>query len=124
MSLSFLSGYVLGQHGTQSARLAALTAGSQGTSSSELLALEDRLDRLVLVIGAMWSLLEENGMRHEDLIARIEEIDRTDGLADGRRVAGPAECGSCGSKVAPGLAACQFCGTQVPIDSRDPLAGT
>ena len=124
MSLSFLSGYVLGQHGTQSARLAALTAGRQGTSASEVLALEDRLDRLVLVIGAMWSLLEERGFSNDDLIARIEEIDRADGLADGRRVTGPSECQSCGSKVAPGLSACQFCGTALPSSSVDPFAGT
>ena len=123
MSLSFLSGYVLGQQGTQSARLAALTAGRQGTSTSEVLALEDRLDRLVLVIGAMWSLLEERGFTNDDLIARIHEIDKADGLADGRRVTGPSDCRECGSKVAPGLQACQFCGAAVPTSAVDPFAG-
>ena len=91
MSLQFLTGYVLGQQGTQSARLAALTAGGQGTSAADVLALEDRLDRLVLVLGAMWSLLEERGFTNDDLIARINEIDRADGLADGRRFSGPSE---------------------------------
>ena len=123
MSLHFLTGYVLGQQGTLSARLAALTAGGQGTSAADVLALEDRLDRLVLVLGAMWSLLEERGFTNDDLIARINEIDRADGLADGRRFSGPSECASCGSKVAPGLTACQFCGTELPVSSLDPFAG-
>ena len=119
--MSFLSGYVLGQHATQSARLAILSGSGSGPSVDDLLDVHERVDRLVLVIEAMWSLLEESGYTPEQLQKRIEAIDAADGTADGKRTAKVAQCRACGSKVAAGLPACQFCGTKVPGDPLDPL---
>ena len=113
MGLSFLSGYVLGQHATQSARLAVLSGGGSGPSVEDLLDVHDRIDRLVLVVEAMWSLLEETGLTEEQLKERRDAIDAADGTADGKRTAKVAQCRACGSKVAAGLPACQFCGTHV-----------
>jgi len=122
MGLSFLSGYVLGQHATQSARLAVLSGSGSGPSLDDLLDVHERIDRLVLVVEAMWSMLEEGGYSAEQLQQRIEAIDAADGTADGKRTAKIEQCRACGSKIAAGLPACQFCGTKLAGDAQDPLA--
>ncbi len=121
MGLTFLTGYILGQHGAQSARLAATAAGSTGASRSELEDVHDRVDRLILVLDAMWSLLADAGYSEEQLRERIAQIDTADGVEDGRRTSLPAVCRNCGAKVAAGLSACQFCGTDLPEADRGPL---
>jgi hypothetical protein len=123
MGLTFLTGYVLGQHGAQSARLASIAGARDGVSVDDLLDVEERIDRLILVIDAMWSLLEEQGFNDAQLRERIEEIDAADGDADGRRSARPVPCGGCGAMVAAGLTACQFCGSPVAAGSTSPLTG-
>ena len=123
MGLTFLTGYVLGQHGKQSARLASTAANQSGSSTENLLDLHDRVDRLTLVVDGMWSLLEDAGYTDEQLRARIEEIDLADGVQDGRRTQLAAQCAECGAKVAAGLSSCQFCGTALPENSQDPLSG-
>ena len=121
---NFILGYVMGER-TQSraaslARDAAVSDGMRGKQRDE--DLNARVDRLLLVVQAMWSLLEEQGLTDEQLIAKIQELDLADGITDGRLTVSPTDCLSCGSKVAPGLAACQFCGTPVPTeDLTDPL---
>ncbi len=121
MGLTFLTGYILGQHGAQSARLASTAASGGGTSVRELLEVHDRVDRLILVVDAMWSLLEESGLTDEQLKARIQEIDAADGAVDGKRTAQVAQCSGCGAKVASGLSSCQFCGAAVPGLIDDPI---
>ena len=123
MGLTFLTGYVLGQHGTQSARLASTAANQSGSGVKDLLDLHDRLDRLILVVDGMWSLLEDAGYTDEQLREKIQEIDLADGIEDGKRTKLAAQCAGCDAKVAPGLASCQFCGTALPGDEHDPLSG-
>jgi hypothetical protein len=123
MGLTFLTGYVLGQHGAQSARLASTVSNRSGSGVEELLDLHDRVDRLLLVVDGIWSLLEDAGYTDEQLRQRIQEIDLADGTEDGRRTQSVAQCAVCDAKVAAGLPACQFCGTALPEDSRDPLTG-
>lgn len=122
MSLTFLTGYILGQHGAQSARLASTAAAqTSGNPVSDIIDLNERVDRLILVIDAMWSLLEEGGYTDAQLIERIQHIDAADGQVDGRRTPIAADCATCGAKVAPGLPNCQFCGTVVIDSGADPL---
>lgn len=122
MGLTFLTGYVLGQHGAQSARLASTAANSAGSSVGDLLDVHDRLDRLILVVDAMWSLLEDAGYTDEQLRDRIQEIDLADGANDGKRTQLATQCTGCDAKVAPGLASCQFCGTPSAGNPQDPLS--
>lgn len=122
MGLTFLTGYVLGQHGAQSARLASTVAGRSGASTDDILDLNDRVDRLILVVDAMWSLLEDAGYTDEQLVERIEQIDLSDGTSDGKRTPRATTCVSCGAKVPGGSPTCQFCGTQVD-DAPDPIDG-
>ena len=48
--------------------------------------LDDRIDRLLLVVEAMWGLLREHtGLADEELFRRIEAVDLEDGVSDRRR---------------------------------------
>jgi hypothetical protein len=124
MGLTFLTGYILGQHGVQSARVASSASVRSGASVNDIEDLNDRVDRLILVVDAMWSLLEEGGFSDVQLRRRIAEIDRQDGKEDGKRRDLAATCTSCGSKVPVGRATCQFCGADAPIDEdQSPLSG-
>lgn len=124
MGLTFLTGYILGQHGTQSARLASSVSSGSGASVHDIADLHERVDRLILVVDAMWSLLEEAGYSDVQLRRRIAEIDGADGTEDGKRMDLAATCSTCDSKVPVGRETCQFCGAAAPIsDSASPLAG-
>lgn len=89
----------------------------------DLLDLHERVDRLILVVDGMWSLLEDAGYTNEQLLEKIQEIDLADGIEDGRRTQLATQCVGCDAKVAPGLPSCQFCGTPLPRDQHDPLSG-
>lgn len=92
--------------------------------ASALMRVPDRVDRLILMIDAMWSLLEETGYSDVQLRRRIAAIDAADGTANGKRVDLAVTCGSCGSKVPVGRETCQFCGAPAPTsESASPLTG-
>jgi hypothetical protein len=75
-----------------------------------------------MIVRAMWALMEEQGMTPEQLMAKIDELDLQDGVDDDRVRSQVVECPSCQSKVAPGLRACQLCGTEVRPDTGHPLS--
>jgi hypothetical protein len=125
MSLHFLAGYVLGEHGRQSARLASTVAAAAAGSArrEDVHDLHDRIDRLTLVVAAMWSLLQEQGMDEQALVERVEQMDAGDGVSDGKLTAAPVDCGDCRAKVPAGVEACQFCGTPIRGGKRaDPFS--
>jgi hypothetical protein len=121
--LEFFLGYSMGERSaTRTASLARSAAVADGTRHTNRMEdLNERVDRLVMILRAMWALMEEQGMTSEQLMAKIEEIDLQDGLADGQVREQLVECPSCQSKVAPGLRACQLCGTEVRSDTGHPL---
>ena len=112
----FMWGYVMGQKSAAQASAFARSAGSADalTSTRKLNDVDDRIDRLVLLVQAMWALLSEEGFTDEQLAAKILEMDLADGAEDGRRTPRASDCPTCGSKVAAGLKMCQFCGTALP----------
>jgi hypothetical protein len=70
-----------------------------------------RLDQLLLVVQAMWSLLQEKtGLTDAELMARVTELDARDGTADGRVTRPPVKCAKCGATVARKFNRCLFCG--------------
>ncbi|KAA3635392.1 MAG: hypothetical protein DWP92_11120 [Armatimonadetes bacterium] len=123
MGVPFLTGYVLGQHGAQSARLASSVARSTGSAKNDVLDVHDRLDRLILVVEAMWSLLEENGYTEDQLRSRVDRIDAADGVVDGKKSPRGLECRDCGSIVPAGRPACQFCGADAVEYDDGPFVG-
>jgi predicted Zn-ribbon and HTH transcriptional regulator len=84
-----------------------------GISEARVLSVDDRVDRLSLIVEAMWELLEETGHTEEALRAKLEEIDARDGRVDGKVVRKPVPCRACGSSSPPGRATCQMCGEEL-----------
>lgn len=83
--------------------------------------LNERLDKVVLAMSALWSLLAEHSKLTEaDLARRITEIDMKDGVADGRLTPTPVKC-SCGATVCTKFRRCLFCGKE--YKSADALGG-
>lgn len=120
--LEFVIGYSAGSAtASRAASLARSAAVGDATiQTNRIEDLNERIDSMALILRAMWSLMEENGVTTEQLIEKIEELDRLDGTEDGamaRRT--PIDCPSCDSKVAPGLSSCQFCGAEVPTPDDD-----
>ncbi len=122
MSLGFLTGYVLGQRDASKSALRAAAVPASGTASTEhILDVDERVDRLLLVVAAMWSLLEDTGLTDEQLQQRMHDIDASDGVADGKLTPETITCANCGAAVPGELPACQFCGTPVP-GAKDPFS--
>lgn len=120
MALDFIAGYVLGQR--QAARasgMASSAASFAASPTAKLQALNDRINRLMLVVEGMWSLLEEGGLSAEQLMERIEQLDAGDGKIDGRAAKSAGRCEECGAMLGRGLANCQFCGH--PTGAVDPF---
>jgi hypothetical protein len=121
--LEFVLGYSAGSatasRAASLARDAAVAVGTRHTNRVE--DLNERIDELALILRGMWALMEEQGITTDQLMAKIEEIDLADGVADGQVTKGPVDCPGCDSKVAPGLAKCQFCGADVTDANGHPL---
>lgn len=84
-------------------------------SRDEIDELDARIDRMMLITEAVWQLLaEKSGLDEDDLADRVRQLDKLDGIEDGRRQSLASDCGSCGAKVNPKSAICQFCGIDVP----------
>jgi predicted HAD superfamily Cof-like phosphohydrolase len=121
--LDFYLGYAMAQQSaTRAASLARSAAAADGTRHSNRIEdLNERVDRLVMILRATLALLEEQGITPERLMAKIEELDLQDGSDDGQLREGVVDCPSCESKVAPGLRRCQFCGTEVRAEDGHPI---
>ena len=82
--------------------------------------LEARLERAMLTMEALWSLLRDRvGITEDELRERILDIDLTDGVLDGKVRRPPRDCPACKRKVPHRLAQCLYCGAEAP---RDPFA--
>lgn len=121
--LNFVLGYSAGQRtASRAASLARSAAvGDATVNTNRIEDVNERVDRLAMIVRAMWALLEEEGYTAEQLIAKLEELDLADGEMDGKVRQQAVDCRSCQSKVAPGLRNCQFCGATVRTEDGHPL---
>jgi hypothetical protein len=107
-----IAGYALGSRAAARASAMGVVADHMfGSATDDIAELEERMDRLVRVIEAMWSLLKESGYRDEQLATRIEQLE----AADSQRAAQATVCRSCDSRVAAGMPRCQICGTETGV---------
>ena len=121
--LEFVLGYSAGANtASRSASLARSAAVADGTHHTNRIEdLNERIDRMAMILRAMWALMEEQGLTADQLIEKLEAIDMSDGQLDGQVRQSIVECSSCQSKVAPGLTNCQFCGAAVARGDEHPL---
>ena len=121
--LEFMLGYSAGSKtASRAASLARSAASADGLiHSNRIEDLNERIDAMAMMMRGMWALLEEQGMTAEQLMAKLEELDNADGVADGKMQSSPVPCRSCDSKIPPGLTKCQYCGADAPIVDDHPL---
>jgi hypothetical protein len=75
--------------------------------------LEGRIDKLLLVCGAMWELLRERtGLTEEDLTAKVQEVDLRDGVQDGKVTKEVLKCVKCGRTLSRRHHCCLYCGAR------------
>ena len=115
MAFGFLGGYVAGSRASARAGRMNVMANAMSASSTQndLADLDDRLDRLGIVVAAMWALLEEAGYSDEALRQKIDELSRP------LEEQGVLACPQCGATVRQGAGSCQICGAAV--GEQDPV---
>jgi hypothetical protein len=122
--LEFIVGYSMGTKGqARAASLArSMESAQSGRNTDRIEQLNSKVENLSVIVRALWSLLEEQGMTGEQLMDRIEKIhaeiehEKNDGIPEAVR------CDNCDSMVARGLPNCQICGERVRENEPDPLA--
>ena len=81
------------------------------TVQREVVAVDERLDKMALVMHAMWTLVSERmNISEGDLINRMTELDGQDGAVDGRISKPQVRCGKCDAVVSRKFNRCLFCG--------------
>ena len=113
----FLVGYLMGSRTATRAAAAAAAMPPAGVPESRILSVDERVDRLSLVVEAMWELLEASGYTEEALEAKVAEIDARDGRSDGKATRPPIVCRSCGFASPSSRTSCQMCGTALEGDA-------
>jgi predicted Zn-ribbon and HTH transcriptional regulator len=99
-------------HQTQ---LKANAAARVAEKSKELATdLHARTEALALANQALFELMAERfGLKEEDVLRRMAEIDQRDGRSDGKIGGKPVACRKCGRTTNTARKACVFCGEPV-----------
>lgn len=80
----------------------------------------NRIDRLLLTCEALWTLVREKfDLSDAELIDMVNQIDLTDGVADGRKRRPPFMCPACERAITRRFGKCLYC--EQPIEA-DPFA--
>ena len=94
--------------------------GEARSATQKMRELDDRLDRALLACEAMWTILRDKlGVTDEQLIARINEIDLSDGKLDGKVRKQAVACPKCRRTISPRFPQCMYCGQPI---MHDPFA--
>jgi hypothetical protein len=93
--------------------MARADAAEQGGMRMATQAVDERVDRLVLMCHALFELVgQSTGITEEQLKAKIVEVDLRDGTADGKIAPKPKRCPKCEAMISPKFGRCLFCGHQ------------
>lgn len=77
-----------------------------------------RLDRLVLINAALWSLVKDaTGLTDAALAERMAVVDAADGQLDGKVRLAPGACPECGRTLSQKHGRCLFCGHEPPAQN-------
>jgi hypothetical protein len=96
--------------------VAAAKAARQ--AQSKVAEIEAKCDRALLVCEALWTIMRDKlGVPEDELVARVNEIDLSDGRLDGKvRKENAVSCPSCGRTIARRFPKCIYCGQPVVHD--------
>ena len=101
------------QRASEAEKAARKSETASAEVQREMGILEERLEKLVLVSMALWSLIEERtGLTEQDLVERVQKLDLEDGVADGKITRQLRQCPACGRNVSRRHRKCLFCGNE------------
>jgi len=91
---------------------------STSLGASEIAQLQIKVERLLMITEALWTILKEkNGLEDKELLRQIVQIDLRDGKLDGRVATTPPEpCPKCQRIVAKNSVKCMYCGEPLLMD--------
>ncbi len=114
----FISTYC-GAGSPEAIRAASEAGGKANRATSETMQLRREVNRLLMINEALWEIIRDReGLKDEDLIKKIDEIDLRDGVLNGRRAKqAPADCDNCGRTLPKRQPVCINCGTDA--ENRD-----
>jgi len=88
-----------------------------GRADAKADSVEHRMDRALLTMEAMWTLLRDRlQVTDEELAQRIVEVDESDGILDGKVRRPPKSCPHCQKTIPGRFPRCLYCGGTVPLD--------
>ncbi|QNN24223.1 zinc ribbon domain-containing protein [Planctomycetales bacterium ZRK34] len=89
-------------------------SGASASETSNVRHLQQQVDRLEMICEAMWSLLRDKvGESDEALMAKVLELDLSDGQADGKVARGPQKCPNCNRPNSRRHEFCIYCGQPI-----------
>jgi len=90
------------------------SSGAADRATAKAESVEQRLDRALLTMEAMWTLLRDRlQVRDEELVKRIVELDESDGILDGKVRRPPKSCPHCRKTIPARFLRCLYCGEAV-----------
>lgn len=103
------------QNRIESAEREANSAANSARQSKEVAVdLQSRMNALALANQALFELVAERfGIKDEDVLRRMTEIDQRDGRRDGKIRGKPVACRKCGRTTNTSEKSCVFCGAPV-----------
>jgi hypothetical protein len=97
-----------------SAADAARASSAALTAEQHAKEVEQRLDRALLVMHAMWDLLrDKNGLNEQALLDQVNA--RAKSRVEQLQSPETSKCPQCGRPMAPRLSKCMYCGAARPI---------
>ena len=76
--------------------------------------LETKIESLALACQSLWEIVRERtDISQEDMLAKMEEIDLRDGVADGRITPQAQNCEKCGRRTSRRRPRCIYCGAEI-----------
>ena len=112
-----LHGFLYEDIPTASAINAAEAVGEARRARTATEGLDARLERMTLAFEAMWTLVREKlQATDEDLAARMNDLDLSDGKLDGKVRKGAVSCPKCGRTISRRLPKCIYCSQPIVHD--------
>jgi hypothetical protein len=92
-------------------------AGAADRAAAKAESVDLRLDRVLLTMEAIWTLLRDRlQLSDEDLARRIVDLDESDGFLDGKVRRKTQSCPHCKKTIPGRFPRCLYCGAAVPVD--------